>query len=276
MDTYGLSLNDSARTLVMGVVNVTPDSFSDGGRLTSVAAVAHALKLLEDGADILDIGGESTRPGAAPVSVEEELARVMPVIEGVRQRTDAAISIDTMKPEVARASFAAGANIWNDVNALRADGALAVAAELCGPVILMHMAGEPRTMQENPYYDDVVAEVIGFLNARAEAALAAGIARADLFADPGIGFGKTLAHNLALMRALPRIESETGLPVVFGASRKRFVYAIDEAGKEAGDRIGGSLAAALYAANAGVRAVRVHDVRETVQALRVWAAIKAP
>lgn len=271
------SLSDTARTRVMGVVNVTPDSFSDGGRLASAeAAVAHALKLLEDGADILDIGGESTRPGAAPVSADEERARVLPVIEGLRQITDAPISIDTMKPQVARAAFNAGASIWNDVNALRADGAITAAAELGGPVILMHMAGEPRTMQDNPYYDDVVAEVVSFLNARAAAAVAAGIARADLFADPGIGFGKTLAHNLALMRALPRIEAETGLPVVFGASRKRFVYAIDETAKEAGDRLGGSLAAALYAADAGVRAVRVHDVRETAQALRVWSAIKAP
>jgi dihydropteroate synthase len=259
----------------MGVVNVTPDSFSDGGRfLDRKAAHAHAMKLIADGADILDIGGESTRPGAEPLSEADELDRVMPVIEAVRRESPIAISIDTMKPGVARAAAEASATLWNDVAALRAPGAPAMAAALGLPVILMHMKGEPRSMQDDPRYDDVVGEVIGFLKARVAVAEAAGVAPDRVFVDPGIGFGKTLAHNLALMNALPRIRAETGRPLVFGASRKRFLRAIDPGAESADDRLGGSLAAALHAAASGADVIRVHDVRETVQALAVQAAIR--
>lgn len=258
----------------MGIVNVTPDSFSDGGRfLGHDAALAHARRLIAEGADILDIGGESTRPGAAPVSGAEELERVIPLIAAIRADSAVPISIDTMKPAVARAAVAAGASIWNDVSALRgAPEAPAVAAELGCDVVLMHMLGEPRTMQDAPRYDDVVAEVEAFLLARIEAALAAGVARERIWLDPGIGFGKTLEHNLALLRALPRFAA-LGFPVLLGASRKRFIAAIDPTATDAGDRLGGSLAVALHGARAGVAAVRVHDVRETVQALAVQAAV---
>jgi dihydropteroate synthase len=259
--------------LVMGIVNVTPDSFSDGGRHDTVeAAVAHGLALLAEGADILDIGGESTRPGAAPVSEAEELDRVIPVIEALRGRSPAPISIDTMKPAVARAAVTAGATIWNDVAALREPGAVETAAELGCQVVLMHMLGEPRTMQDDPRYDDVVAEVESFLLARAEAAMAAGVARERIWLDPGIGFGKTLDHNLTLIAGLPRLVA-SGFPILLGASRKRFIAAIDPMAGQADQRLGGSIAIALEGARAGVAAVRVHDVRQTVQALAVQAAL---
>ena len=263
------------RPLVMGVVNVTPDSFSDGGRLQGVeGAVAHALALDRAGADILDIGGESTRPGAAPVSVESELGRVLPVLRNLRPLTRRRISIDTCKPEVARAAVEAGAEIWNDVTALGAPGAPGLAARMGCQVVLMHMQGEPRTMQAAPRYDDVLAEVCVFLRERAEVALSAGVARDRIWLDPGIGFGKTLEHNLALMAGLPALVA-LGFPVLLGASRKRFIAAIGPGGQGSGDRLGGSLAAALAGARAGVAAVRVHDVPETVQALDVQAAILA-
>jgi dihydropteroate synthase len=256
---------------VMGIVNVTPDSFSDGGRhATTEAAIAHGQRLLNDGATLLDIGGESTRPGASPVEADEELARVMPVIEGLR---GARLSIDTMKPVVARAAVAAGASLWNDVSALAAPGAPELAAELGCEVVLMHMQGAPQTMQTAPRYADVVAEVEAFLLARVETAVAAGVARDRLWLDPGIGFGKTLEHNLALMAALPRLAGH-GFPLLLGASRKRFIAAIDPAGVDPGGRLGGSIALALAGADAGVAAVRVHDVRETVQALAVRAAVR--
>ncbi len=255
---------------VMGVLNVTPDSFSDGG-LHDRSAAQHALAMLEAGADIIDIGGESTRPGAAPVDEGEEIARVVPVIAALRAATKAPISIDTMKPGVARAAISAGASMWNDVAALLSPGALETAAALQRPVVLMHMNGEPRSMQNDPRYDDVVADVIAFLKARVTASEAKGLT--DLWVDPGIGFGKTLAHNLALLNNVNRIAAETGKPVVFGASRKRFIAAIDERAKDAGrDRLGGSIAAALLAAQNGAAMVRVHDVAETVQALKVWRA----
>jgi dihydropteroate synthase len=259
----------------MGIVNVTPDSFSDGGRFSDpAAALDQALKLVADGADILDIGGESTRPGATPVGEAEELARVVPLIAAIRARSAVTISVDTMKPAVARAAVVAGANIWNDVTALRhAPEAAEVAAELGCEVVLMHMLGEPGTMQAAPAYDDVVAEVEAFLLARVEAAAAAGVSRDRLWLDPGIGFGKTLAHNLALLAALPRFVA-LGLPVLLGASRKRFIAALDPRGEAAGARLGGSLAAHLAGAAAGVAAVRVHDVFETAQALTVQAAIQ--
>jgi dihydropteroate synthase len=258
----------------MGVTNVTPDSFSDGGRLADAqGALAHARRLISDGADILDIGGESTRPGAAPVGEAEELARILPLIRSVRAESRIPISVDTMKPSVARAAVAAGATMWNDITALRhEDGSLATAAELGCDVVLMHMQGEPGTMQAEPRYHDVVAEVADFLAARAEAAMAAGVARERIWLDPGIGFGKhMLRHNLPLLGGLAAIVG-LGFPVLLGASRKSFIGALD-GGAAASERLGGSIAAALAGAAAGVAAVRVHDVRETVQALRVWAAI---
>jgi dihydropteroate synthase len=255
---------------VMGVLNVTPDSFSDGGA-HEVAAAPHALAMLEAGADVIDVGGESTRPGAAPIDVGEEIARVVPVIAALRAATKAPISIDTMKPSVARAAMSAGASIWNDVAALQSPGALETAAALHRPIVLMHMLGEPRTMQNDPRYDDVVADVIAFLRARVAAAEAKGVE--EIWVDPGIGFGKTLAHNLALLNNVERIAAETGKRVVIGASRKRFIAALDERAKDAGrDRLGGSVAAALIAAQKGAAMVRVHDVAETVQALKVWRA----
>ena len=259
---------------VMGVVNVTPDSFSDGGRfLGAPAAIAHALKLVEQGADILDIGGESTRPGAEPVDAAEELARVLPVIEAVRARWDGPISVDTLKPAVARAAVAAGAGVWNDVSALagRPDS-LETAAQLGCEVVLMHMQGEPRTMQADPTYGDVVAEVAAFLAHRAEQAMLAGVARGNISLDPGVGFGKTAEHNLALLRDLDRIVA-LGFPVVLGVSRKRLIQAVDASAADPADRLGGSLALALWGAARGCAVVRAHDVRETVQALKLWAAV---
>jgi dihydropteroate synthase len=260
----------------MGVVNITPDSFSDGGRfLGREAGIAHALQLIAQGVDMLDIGGESTRPGAGPVPAEEELARVIPVVAAVRAQSSIPISIDTMKPQVMRAAHAAGAEVWNDVSALRfAPDSLSVAAELGCEVMLMHMLGKPGTMQLNPTYDDVVAEVCAFLAKRARAAMAAGVRREAIWVDPGIGFGKTLAHNLALLANLDRIEA-LGFKTVLGVSRKRFLRAIDPTGEDAGDRLGGSLAGALIGQQAGMDLVRVHDVRETVQAFKVWAAVAA-
>jgi dihydropteroate synthase len=261
---------------IMGVANVTPDSFSDGGRFFDPqAALAHVRGLIADGADIVDIGGESTRPGAAPVSEAEEIARVVPLIAAVRAESDVAISVDTMKPAVARAAIAAGADIWNDVTALHfADDSLATAAELGCEVVLMHMQGEPGSMQAEPRYDDVVAEVAAFLASRAGAAIAAGVARERIWLDPGIGFGKHMTvHNLPLLANLDRIVA-LGFPVLLGVSRKAFVGALD-GGRAADERLGGSIAAALAGLAAGVAAVRVHDVRETVQAVRVWTAIEA-
>jgi dihydropteroate synthase len=261
---------------VMGIVNVTPDSFSDGGRHDTIeAAIAHGLRLVEQGADLLDIGGESTRPGAEPVEADEEIARVVPVIEGLRARWNGPISVDTMKPEVARAAVAAGATMWNDVSALRhAPEALAVAAELGCDVVLMHMKGEPRTMQDDPRYDDVVAEVFGWLLDRARAAAAAGVARDRIWLDPGVGFGKTGEQNLILTARLDELAG-AGFRVLYGASRKRVIQAVDASATDASDRLGGSLALALEAARRGASIIRVHDVRETVQALAVQSAITA-
>jgi len=264
------------RARVMGILNVTPDSFSDGGMYTSVdGGLAQAMKLIGDGADILDIGGESTRPGAEPVSAHEEIARTAPVIAAVHARWHGPISIDTMKPEVAGAAVAAGATIWNDVTALTyAPDAPEVAAELGCEVVLMHMLGEPRSMQVEPRYADVVAEVRDYLGHRAEAAMAAGVARDRITLDPGIGFGKTIEHNLALIAGLGTL-AELGFPVLLGASRKRMIRNIDPSATEAGDRLGGSIALALEGARRGAAVIRVHDVRETVQALAVQAAVEA-
>jgi dihydropteroate synthase len=259
----------------MGVVNVTPDSFSDGGlHLDFQAALAHARRLIADGADMLDVGGESTRPGAEPVPEAQEIARIAPLIRALRAESAIPISVDTMKPAVARAAVQAGATIWNDVSALRhAPDSLDAAAELGCDVVLMHMQGEPRTMQVEPHYDDVVAEVADFLAARAEAAAAAGVARERIWLDPGVGFGKhMIRHNLPLLAGLERIVA-LGFPVLLGVSRKSFISALDGGGVPADGRLGGSIAAALAGVAAGVAAVRVHDVRETVQALKVWQAI---
>jgi dihydropteroate synthase len=260
----------------MGVLNATPDSFSDGGRFRALDdALARADRLIADGADILDIGGESTRPGAAPVDESEELARVIPLIEALRARATTPLSIDTRKPAVARAAVAAGATIWNDVSALTfAPNGPATAAALGCEIVLMHMQGQPATMQRAPRYDDVVLEVTAFLADRARAALAAGVARDRIWLDPGIGFGKTLAHNMALIAGLDRLIA-LGFPVALGASRKGMIRAIDPAATNPGERLGGSLAIALAGARAGVAMLRVHDVRETVQALKVATAIDA-
>ena len=258
----------------MGVVNVTPDSFSDGGRfLDREAALAHARRLVADGADILDIGGESTRPHAHPVGETEEVDRVVPLIEAIRRELPTPISIDTMKPAVARAAVAAGAGMWNDVTALtHAQDSPAVAAELGCEVVLMHMQGDPRTMQDDPHYEDVVREVCSDLGSRALTVLKAGVRRENILLDPGIGFGKSLEHNVQLLNRLDRLAA-LGFPVVLGVSRKRFIRAVDASAVEAGDRLGGSLAAALWGASHGAAILRVHDVRETVQALKVWQAI---
>jgi dihydropteroate synthase len=260
----------------MGIVNVTPDSFSDGGRFLGAAeAIAHARRLIEQGADILDIGGESTRPGATPVDAGEEIARILPVAQAIRAESRIPISIDTMKPPVMRAAAAAGADLWNDVTALtHAPDSLATASELGCGVVLMHMQGDPGVMQDNPVYADVVAEVCAFLAGRARAALAAGVRREAIWLDPGIGFGKTLAHNLQLLAHLDRLTA-LGFRTALGVSRKRFLRALDLTADRPDDRLGGSLAGALAGAEAGVDAIRAHDVRETVQALKTWEAIRA-
>jgi dihydropteroate synthase len=258
----------------MGVLNVTPDSFSDGGRFADLdAAILQARRLIIDGADILDVGGESTRPGAEAVSEADEIGRVVPLIRALRAESAVPISVDTMKPAVARAAVQAGATMWNDVTALRhSPDSLAIAAELGCEVVLMHMQGEPGTMQAEPHYGDVVEEVAAFLARRAAEAMAAGVAQDRIWLDPGVGFGKhRLHHNLPLIAGLSRIVA-LGFPVLLGVSRKSFIGALDE-GAAADQRLGGSIAAALAGAAAGVAGVRVHDVRETVQALRVWRAI---
>ena len=263
---------DLTRARVMGILNVTPDSFSDGGDFaTREAALRHARQMVADGADLIDVGGESTRPGAPPVSVAEELARVIPVIEALASELAVPVSVDTSKPEVMRAAVAAGAGLINDVAALRRPGALAAAAALRVPVCLMHMQGEPGTMQQDPAYGDVVAEVAAFLAGRLAACEAAGIPRVRLLVDPGFGFGKTLAHNLALLRGLPRLAS-LGVPVLAGLSRKSMIGAL-LGGVPVGERLHGSVAAAVLAVERGAAIVRVHDVGPTVQALRIVAAV---
>jgi dihydropteroate synthase len=270
LDCGGRPLDLSAPA-VMGILNVTPDSFSDGGVfLSRETAVAHALQMAQEGADIIDIGGESTRPGAAPVSVQEEIDRVIPVIEALRERVSLPISIDTSKPDVMRAAVMAGAGFINDVRALRDEGALEAAAELRVPVCLMHMQGEPRTMQDSPRYQDVVAEVAAFLRARMQAAQAAGIPTERLVVDPGFGFGKSLAHNLELLHGLKKLKC-LGVAILAGLSRKSMI------GKALGlpveQRLHASVALAVIAVQNGARIVRVHDVGPTVEALRMWSAV---
>ncbi|MGA0585612.1 dihydropteroate synthase [Dyella sp. KRB-257] len=259
---------------VVGILNVTPDSFSDGGLYADLdAAVAHGLAMVEQGADMLDVGGESTRPGAADVPLDEELARVLPVIEALAARCAVPISIDTSKPEVMRAAVAAGAGMINDVYALRREGALDAAASLGVPVCLMHMRGEPRGMQDDPHYDDVVGEVHRFLTDRLFACELAGMNRRKVLVDPGFGFGKTLEHNLALLRELRRF-ADLGAGVYAGLSRKSMIGTITGRSAPA-ERAAGSVAAALIAVQHGARLVRVHDVAATVDALAVWQAVDA-
>ena len=263
---------DLATPLVMGVINVTPDSFSDGGRFfDTAAAIEQGVRLAGEGAAILDIGGESTRPGAADVAEEEELRRVLPVIERLRARTSAVISIDTSKPGVMRAAAAAGAGLINDVRALREPGALEAAAATDCAVCLMHMQGEPRTMQLAPTYADVVSEVKAFLAERAQGARAAGLSGDRLVIDPGFGFGKTLEHNLQLLRRLRDLAVQ-GLPLLAGLSRKSIVGKL--IGRSAGERVYGSIALAVIAAQNGASIIRAHDVAATVDALRALAAVE--
>lgn len=257
----------------MGVLNLTPDSFSDGGRFHSLdAAISHAEQMIADGVDIIDIGGESSRPGAQPLSVEDELLRVMPAIYALRD-CGKPLSVDTCKPEVMREAIDAGADMINDINGFRSRGALpAVKEGNCG-LCIMHMLGDPRTMQSDPRYENVVAEVTEFLRRRADEFLAAGIARERLCIDPGFGFGKTLEHNLVLLSHLGDIRRVLDLPILAGMSRKSTIGAIT--GRPVEERLAGSIAAALAAADRGADIIRVHDVAETVDALKVWQAVSS-
>ena len=266
---------DLSRPLVMGIVNITPDSFSDGGRhLQRGAALAHARQLIAEGADMLDIGGESTRPGAQPVSVQEELDRVLPVIEGLLGAampiSPIPISIDTRKPEVMQAAIAAGVQMVNDINALQDAAAMNAVAAGNAAVCLMHKQGDPQTMQAQPHYQNVVTEVSAFLRERIAAAESAGIQRKRIVIDPGFGFGKTLEHNLTLLRELKKL-TELGVPVLAGLSRKSMLGALT--GQDVAQRLPASIAAALIAVQHGAKIVRVHDVRATVDALKVWNAV---
>jgi len=260
------------RPMVMGILNVTPDSFIDGGRyLTLAPAVSQARLMIEQGADIIDVGGESTRPGATPVSVDEELARVIPVIEAIRAESDVPISIDTSSPEVMQAAAQAGADMINDVRALQRDGALTMAAGLGLPVCLMHMQGRPENMQQNPTYDNVVTDISEFFVERIRQCLAAGMPLSGIVLDPGFGFGKTIAHNLQLVNRLAEF-SHLGCPLLVGLSRKSTIGKI--LGSVTTERLQGSVAAAVLAFINGASIVRVHDVEPTVQALRVVNAIQ--
>jgi len=255
----------------MGILNLTPDSFSDGGRwLRTTDAVEHAMAMQEAGADIIDVGGESTRPGAQAVSLQQELDRVIPIIESIVPKLSVPVSIDTSKPEVMRAAVAAGAGMINDVFALRQDGAVQTAAELAVPVCLMHMLGNPRVMQHSPEYDDVVGEVAGFLKERAAMCESNGISRENIVLDPGFGFGKTLQQNITLFHALPEYAA-SGYPLLVGVSRKAMLGQLT--GREVTDRVAGSVTAAVLAAQMGAAIVRVHDVAETHDALKVATAL---
>ena len=256
----------------MGVLNVTPDSFSDGGRFVDVsAALDHAERMIEAGAAIIDVGGESTRPGAAPVAADEEIRRVIPIIEGLVSR-GARVSVDTSKPEVIRAALSVGVHLINDVRALQSPGALEASAAGSAAICLMHMQGTPVSMQKAPAYQDVVIEVSDFLKARVEACVASGIDRNRLVVDPGFGFGKTLDHNLALLRGLPKIAAAIGLPILAGLSRKSMLSELT--GRPVHERLAGSLALAFAALEGGARIIRCHDVAETSDVVKVWAAVR--
>ena len=261
---------ERGRPLVMGILNVTPDSFSDGGRFQALEfAVSRAEQMLADGVDIIDIGGESSRPGVAPVPLAEELRRVMPVLYALRD-CGKPLSIDTYKPEVMREAIAADADMINDINAFRAPGAVQVVAEADCGLCIMHMQGAPQNMQSNPRYEDVTVEVAAFLRERATVLQEAGVARQRLCIDPGFGFGKTLAHNVTLLKSLGMLQDDVGLPLLAGMSRKSMIGGLT--GKPVEGRLAGSLAAALAATAQGAQILRVHDVAETVDALAVWCA----
>lgn len=271
LECAGKSL-DLSRAAIMGVINITPDSFSDGGRFFNYDdACWQARTMLDDGADIIDIGGESTRPGAKPVPLVQELDRVIPVIEHIAGEMDCIISVDTSKPEVMRAAVSAGAGLINDVCALGADGAIQAAAQTGVPVCLMHMQGSPRTMQANPCYDDVVEEVRTFLLERAAACEAAGISKNRIIIDPGFGFGKTVAHNVALLNHLDDL-CTSGYPVLAGLSRKAMIGAL--LGLPVDERMAASLALAITAVQKGARIIRSHDVRHTRDAIRMIEALQ--
>ena len=269
----GLTLTLGHRPLIMGILNVTPDSFSDGGSFDAPArAIERAAAIIDEGADIIDVGGESTRPGAAPVSEEEEIRRVIPVIAALTERPGAVISIDTTKAAVARSAIEAGAHIINDVSAMTMDAAMpAVAAGSGAGVVLMHMLGTPRTMQDDPRYDNVAREVSNYLGERVAALEQAGLARESMALDPGIGFGKTVEQNLALLAGLP-ILAEHGLPLLVGLSRKSFLGAVT--GRAVGDRLGGSLAALAFCVMNGTHIIRVHDVAYSCDAVNVLEALR--
>ncbi len=266
-----VNLLQQQRPLVMGILNTTPDSFSDGGHFTEPRrAVDRALRMVDEGADIIDVGGESTRPGARAVAVNEELERVIPVIEAVRRESDVAISVDTGKAEVMLGAVTAGADMINDVNALRTPGALQAAAQLAVPVCLMHMQGEPRSMQANPQYGDVVADIMGFLVERVRACVEAGMDKQLLMVDPGFGFGKTLQHNLSLLKHLDAFQA-LDLPVLVGISRKSMLGTILDAPVD--QRLYAGVAATVLAWERGARLFRVHDVKATVDALKLCRAL---
>lgn len=269
----GAVVFDFSRTYVVGILNVTPDSFSDGGRFSDVdSAVQHALAMASEGADIIDIGGESTRPGAEPLSLNEELDRVLPVIEAIRATSEIPISIDTYKSELAKAAIECGADLINDISGLRFDKDMpSTAASLAVPVIAMHIKGKPRSMQDNPTYDDLIGEIKSYLMESVSIAVEAGVKRENVIIDPGIGFGKTFEHNFSILHHLHDF-AEIGQPILIGASRKRFLGSLS--GTDPDDRIEESIAAAVIAAAYGAHFVRVHDVRQTVRALRVWEAVK--
>lgn len=256
----------------MGILNVTPDSFSDGGQFAHAeAAFVHALDLVEQGADIIDVGGESTRPGAEPVALQQELDRVIPIIEHISAESPVPISIDTYKPDVMRVAVAAGANFINDVNGLQADGALKIAAQVEVPVCIMHKLGQPKTMQEQPSYTNVVEQVTDFFTERVNACLAAGISREDIILDPGIGFGKTLNDNLLLLQALPKMRDELQSEMLIGVSRKSLIDALF--GREVIERLPASLGLVVQATLNGAKILRVHDVRATFDAVRSVEAV---
>ena len=267
-----LTLCQTGKSIVMGILNTTPDSFSDGGQFVAVdSALAQALKMHSEGADIIDVGGESTRPGAKSVSTIDEINRVIPVIKAIRKQSDVLISIDTSKPEVMSEAVKAGANIINDVNALRAQGALDVCAQLAVPVCIMHMQGEPRTMQNEPVYDDVITEIKEFFEQRIDACIKAGIKRENIILDPGFGFGKTLEHNLQLLKRLDEFQV-LELPVLVGLSRKSMLgKIINDSAPD--NRLYASIAAAVLAGVNGASIFRVHDVKATVDALKVCDAL---
>jgi dihydropteroate synthase len=267
-------LADPGAPRIMGIVNVTPDSFSDGGaHATTQAAIAHALELVEAGADILDIGGESTRPGAAPVTLDDERRRVLPVLEALRQRTSVPLSLDTSKPALAREALALGVEIMNDIAGLRDPAMIEAVAGSQAAVVIMHMQGTPQTMQDDPRYDDVVAEVSAWLACQVAAAEAAGIARRRIAVDPGIGFGKRSAHNQALLRNLHQFQT-LGCAILVGTSRKRFLGSLT--GRPINDRVAGTIASCLAAVARGASVVRVHDVAAVADALKVWQALMGP